>query len=381
MSKKNIIIIFIYTFLNNFLLYRACDVLYYLSKGITNNEYINYLTVGSIITVIFLVPFGILKDKYNRKYILILSNLFLLISTLFYICADNVYLMGVGILVSAISNLLSQGIVISLLHSYISDKNEYSKVYYKWTISYYTGYLISMILGGMVAKYSLVSMYYLSLIPIFLNFIVLFMLDDKEEKEKEKNKTTYLLKESYNLLKKSKLLKIILLLEIIIMPLAEILAESHPEYLANIGASTVLIGIYTAIMCLFGIVGNKIASIQKNKIRGFFIFAVLFSISLILIGVLNNYFAILFIVLFQCFYSITDNTCNTTVQNECSDSYRQTILAIFTFIISIVKIIVCTITSFVFSKTGLGTSYIILGICGVICTLLIILTNYKVLKK
>ena len=381
MSKKNIIIIFIYTFLNNFLLYRACDVLYYLSKGITNNEYINYLTVGSIITVIFLVPFGILKDKYNRKYILILSNLFLLISTLFYICADNVYLMGIGILVSAISNLLSQGIVISLLHSYISDKSEYSKVYYKWTISYYTGYLISMILGGMVAKYSLVSMYYLSLIPIFLNFIVLFMLDDKEEKEKEKNKTTYLLKESYNLLKKSKLLKIILLLEIIIMPLAEILAESHPEYLANIGASTVLIGIYTAIMCLFGIVGNKIASIQKNKIRGFFIFTVLFSISLILIGVLNNYFAILFIVLFQFFYSITDNTCNTTVQNECSDSYRQTILAIFTFIISIVKIVVCTITSFVFSKTSLGTSYIILGICGVICTLLIILTNYKVLKK
>ncbi len=207
------------------------------------------------------------------------------------------------------------------------------------------------------------------------------MLDDKEEKEKEKNKTTYLLKESYNLLKKSKLLKVILLLEIIIMPLAEILAESHPEYLANIGASTVLIGIYTAIMCLFGIVGNKIASIQKNKIRGFFIFTVLFSISLILIGVLNNYFAILFIVLFQCFYSITDNTCNTTVQNECSDSYRKTILAIFTFIISIVKIIVCTITSFVFSKTSLGTSYIILGICGVICTLLIILTNYKVLKK
>lgn len=381
MNKKNIIIIFIYTFLNNFLLYRACDVLYYLSKGISNSEYINYLTVGSIITIIFLIPFGILKDKYNRKYILILSNLFLFISTLFYICADNVYLMGIGILVSAISNLLSQGIVISLLHSYISDKNEYSKVYYKWTISYYTGYLISMILGGMVAKYSLVSMYYLSLIPIFLNFIVLFMLDDKDEKEKEKNKTTFLLKESYNLLKKSKLLKVILLLEIIIMPLAEILAESHPEYLANIGASTVLIGIYTAIMCLFGIVGNKIASIQKNKIRGFFIFAVLFSISLILIGVLNNYFAILFIVLFQCFYSITDNTCNTTVQNECSDSYRQTILAIFTFIISIVKIIVCTITSFVFSKTGLGTSYIILGICGVICTLLIILTNYKVLKK
>ena len=367
----NIIIIFVYTFFNNFLLYRACDVLYYLSKGITNNEYINYLTIGSIITIIFLIPFGIIKDKFNRKYILLLSNLFLLISTLFYIYADDVYIMGIGILMTAISNLLSQGIAISLLHSYIENKSEYSKMYYKWSIFYYTGYLISMILGGVVAKYSLVLMYYLSLIPIILNFIVLFMLDDKLEKEKEKNKTTFLLKESYTLLKKNKILKTILLLEIVIMPLAEILAESHPEYLSKMGASTILIGIYTAIMCTFGIVGNKIASIQKNKISSFFIYTILFSISLILIGILSNYFAIVFIVLFQCFYSVTNNTSNTVVQNECNDSYRQTVLAIFTFIISITEVIICTITSFMFDKIGLGNSYIILGIFGVLITLII----------
>ena len=373
MNKKNIVILFIYSFLNSFLLYRACDVLYYLSKGITNNEYINYLTVGSIITIIFLVPFGIIKDKYNRKYILLLSNLFLLVSTIFFICADNVYLMGIGILITAISNLLSQGIVISLLHSYIKDKNEYSKMYYKWSISYYTGYLISMVIGGIVAKYSLVLMYYLSLIPIILNFIVLFMLDDKLEKEKKKNKTTFLLKESYTLLKKNKILKTILLLEIVIMPLAEILAESHPEYLSKMGASTILIGIYTAIMCTFGIVGNKIASIQKNKISSFFIYTILFSISLILIGILSNYFAIVFIVLFQCFYSVTNNTSNTVVQNECNDSYRQTVLAIFTFIISITEVIICTITSFMFDKIGLGNSYIILGIFGALITLIALL--------
>ena len=381
MNKKNIVILFIYSFLNSFLLYRACDVLYYLSKGISNSEYINYITIGSVITIIFLIPFGIIKDKYNRKYILIISNLFLLVATLFYIYSNNVYLMGIGIIMSAISNLLSQGIVISLLHLYIKDKSEYSKMYYKWSFFYYLGYLISMILGGILASYSLVFMYYISLIPIVINFIVLLLLDDKNEKTKEKNGTKYLIKESIKLLGNNKLLKVILLSEIIIVPIADILAESHPEYLSNMGASTTIIGIYTAVMCLFAIVGNKIASIYKKQINVFFICSLFFSISLILIGLLNNYFSIIFIILFQCFFSITNNIYNTSIQNECRDSYRQTVLAVFTFIISISEIILCTITSFIFNSMGLGLSYIILGMCGFILILIIFLVSKISIKK
>ena len=93
MNKKNTIILFIYTFLNYFLLYRACDVLYYVSKGISNDEYIIFLTIGSLITIVFLIPFGIIKDNYNRKYILIVSNLFLLLATLTYIYSNNALFM------------------------------------------------------------------------------------------------------------------------------------------------------------------------------------------------------------------------------------------------------------------------------------------------
>lgn len=117
-------------------------------------------------------------------------------------------------------------------------------------------------------------------------------------------------------------------------------------------------------MCLFAIVGNKIASIYKKQINVFFICSLFFSISLILIGLLNNYFSIIFIILFQCFFSITNNIYNTTIQNECSDSYRQTVLAIFTFITSISEMIICTITSLIFKNISLGNSYVVLGIFG-----------------
>ena len=377
MNKKNTIILFIYTFLNYFLLYRACDVLYYVSKGISNDEYIIFLTIGSLITIVFLIPFGIIKDNYNRKYILIVSNLFLLLATLTYIYSNNALFMGIGIIMSAISNLLSQGIAISLLHSYIKNKKEYSKMFYKWQVYLYSGYLISMVLGGVAASYSLVSMYYISLIPILLNFMVLFLLDDSREKAKKKNKTKYLLKESLNLLKNNKLLKIILLSEMIITPISNILFESHPEYLSGMGASTTLIGIYTAIMCLFGIVGNKIASIQNNQTKAFFIYAILLNISLVLIGAITNYSAIIFIIMLQCFFSVTGNIYNTSIQNECDDSYRQTILAIFTFLISISEMIIASTTSIILKNINLGQSYIALGTFGLIGTLIVLVYYLK----
>ena len=377
MNKKNTIILFIYTFLNYFLLYRACDVLYYVSKGISNDEYIIFLTIGSLITIVFLIPFGIIKDNYNRKYILIVSNLFLLLATLTYIYSNNALFMGIGIIMSAISNLLSQGIAISLLHSYIKNKKEYSKMFYKWQVYLYSGYLISMVLGGVAASYSLVSMYYISLIPIILNFIVLFLLDDSAEKTKKRNKTKYLLKESLNLLKNNKLLKIILISEMIITPISNILFESHPEYLSGMGASTTLIGIYTAIMCLFGIVGNKIASIQNNQTKAFFIYAILLNISLVLIGAITNYSAIIFIIMLQCFFSVTGNIYNTSIQNECDDSYRQTILAIFTFLISISEMIIASTTSIILKNINLGQSYIALGTFGLIGTLIVFIYYLK----
>jgi len=120
---------------------------------------------------------------------------------------------------------------------------------------------------------------------------------------------------------------------------------------------------------------NKIASIYKNKSNSFFIFALLFNLSLIIIGLLNNYFSIIFIILFQCFFSVTNNIYNIIVQNESNDSCRQTILAIFTFIISLSEMIICTITSVIFKNVSLGYSYIILGIFGVTLVLIIVLFN------
>ena len=72
-------------------------------------------------------------------------------------------------------------------------------------------------------------------------------------------------------------------------------------------------------------------------------------------------------------YILSRYACYLIVQNECNDSYRQTVLAIFTFITSISEMIICTITSVVFKTISLGHSYIVLGMFGLTIILIIVL--------
>ena len=130
-------------------------------------------------------------------------------------------------------------------------------------------------------------------------------------------------------------------------------------------------------MCLFGIVGNKIASIQNNQTKAFFIYAILLNISLVLIGTITNYSTIIFIIMLQCFFSVTGNIYNTSIQNECDDSYRQTILAIFTFLISISEMIIASTTSIILKNINLGQSYIALGVFGLIGILIVLVYYLK----
>lgn len=82
--------------------------------------------------------------------------------------------------------------------------------------------------------------------------------------------------------------------------------ESHPEYSSNIGLSVFIIGIYTSLILLFCIVGSYIGSrVNKNKYK--FILSINPIISgacILLIGVLNNFIGVLFILLIYIFQKV-----------------------------------------------------------------------------
>ena len=66
-KQRNIILIYIHTFLSTFILYYICDTLFYIERGLTSSQYISFVGIAFGIRLLLEIPFGIIADKYNKK--------------------------------------------------------------------------------------------------------------------------------------------------------------------------------------------------------------------------------------------------------------------------------------------------------------------------
>lgn len=128
--KKNIILIYIHTFLSTFILYYICDTLFYIERGLTSSQYISFVGITFFIRLLFEIPFGIIADKYNKKRLLLISNLLFIISTITFIYAHNYITFIIAIITNAINNSLSSGITNSILYENLDNKDSIIKYYF-----------------------------------------------------------------------------------------------------------------------------------------------------------------------------------------------------------------------------------------------------------
>ena len=235
LKNKNIILIYIYNFLSTFLLFRACDTLYYLSKGISSSKYIFFTVISSLIVLIMQIPISTIGDKINKKIMLLVSNLLTFISIILFIISSHYVGFIIAIIFQTLQGLFANGIVNSILYEEAKNKKEFSKMIFIKSIFAYTGYGIAMILWGYVGNKSLVNMYYFSLIPIII-------------------------KEALTIIKNNKVTRYLFLCHSLLVSILMIMAETHPEYSSRLGISALIIGFYTFFMLVAGIIEEYIGS-------------------------------------------------------------------------------------------------------------------------
>ena len=76
-KQRNIILIYIHTFLSTFILYYICDTLFYIERGLTSSQYISFLitillrfisiSFVYIIIGVMIILFGIVNLIARRK--------------------------------------------------------------------------------------------------------------------------------------------------------------------------------------------------------------------------------------------------------------------------------------------------------------------------
>lgn len=381
MNKKYISLIYLYTFLSTFILFYSCDTLYYLEKGISSSGYMFFVTISYFIKVILEIPSGILADKYSRKKILFIGNALFLISTLLFIISKSYTLFILAIIISSISNCITTGIANSLLYDFNNKEDKFNKLIFRNSFSYNVSYMLAMILGGIVGqKYGLINTYYLTLIPTIINFIIICLIKEPKENNNDIVINKSIFKNALVEIKNNPTIINMIITNSIIFSIIKIVEESHPDYSNSLGISVFEIGIYTSLILVFCIIGNYIGSkIHKDSYSRLIKFSPLFcGLCLFLLGILNSYYGILFLLLFYIFSESFDNIFLTIVHDSVTSKSRVTIESIISLILCICGLVISVLSSLALKKIELYQLYIFLGAMIVLYGLINLVVNKKI---
>ena len=329
--KKNIALIYLHTFLSTFILFYICDTLFYIERGLSSSEYISFVGIAFLVKLIFEIPFGILADKYSRKKLLLISNILFILSTVIFIYSHNYFTFLIAIIISAINNSISSGIVNSILYESLENKREFNKTLFYNSFFYNISYMLAMIIGGYVGQnFGLIYNYYFTILPFIIDFFILLIIKVNKPQKDNVNKNIVILKNGIKeVFKNPYLLKLIITSSVLFSGI-KLMEESHPEYSANIGISVFIIGIYTALILVFCIIGSYIGSkINKDKYSLVLkLHPILSGVCILLIGVLNNSLGIIFILLIYIFSESFDNIMISELHNNISSKSRVTVESI-----------------------------------------------------
>ncbi len=365
-GKRNRILLYIYEFISTMILFYIVDTLFYLERGISSSAYMFFVVVMYITKLIFEIPSGILADKYGKKKILLISQIMFIISTIIFIFAYNYTVFIIAIIIASLQKCFSTGIVNSFLYESLKEKEKFNKVLFIKNTMYCISYMIAMLLGGYLGeKYGLIIDYYVTLIPLILGLIIIcFIKDTINNKESNTKRKIDILRNGITEIKNNKFIKNIIFINATMLVIIKLVEESHPEYSIRIGLTESQIGIYTALILVFCIIGEYFGTKLNGEKKYVFIILnpIFVGISILLLGYLNSKTGIIFLLTLYIFSESFNNIIFTEIHNNISSKSRVTIESIISLLESIIGIILGIINSICLSFVSVYQSYIILGI-------------------
>lgn len=382
-TNKTRIILYLYEFISTFILFYAVDTLFYLERGITSSKYLFFVVISYIVQLLFEIPSGVLADKYSKKKVLIISQILFIISTIIFIIAQNYIVFIIATIVTGLQKCFGTGIINSFLYESLENKNKFNKCLFIKNTIYYTAYMLAMPIGGFIAeKLSIVTTYYITLIPAIIGLIVLFFLNENKTNNVKNNDNITgkleILKNGLKEINKKSFIKTIIFTNAILLAVIKLVEESHPDYSIQIGITEFQIGIYTSFILIFCIIGSYLGSKIKERYHNIAIYLnpILTGFCILLLGLLNNKIGIMFLLVMYIFEESFDNIMLSKVHNSISSKSRVTVESLMSILQCVCGIIIGSGISIFLNYININISYVILGLLIIIYSSLVILFKF-----
>ncbi len=239
--------------------------------------------------------------------------------------------------------------------------------------------MFAMIVGGYIGqKYGLIYTYWITLIPFIIDFFIITMIKTNNHIDTKSNENNIeVLKNGIKEIKKSSYLLQLILKSAIMFAGIKLVEESHPEYASNIGLSVFIIGIYTALILVFCILGSYIGSkIKKDKYNLILsINPIIVGICILMVGIMNNYLGIISILIIYIFSESFDNIMKAKLHNSISSKSRVTVESINQFALGLCGFIFSILMAILLKRVNLNVMYICIGSIIIIFNLINIARN------
>lgn len=171
--------IYIYTFLDSFILIAAIFALFFSKHGLNPYQISLLIPVWSIVTITLEVPTGILADKYSRRNLLIIASLLRAIGFVVWLMFPNFFGFAIGFVFWGLRNVLASGTFEAFVYDELKSLN--SENFYEKALGKISGYkflalTIATVIGGLLAEIDFNIVVIASIITSILSALVLFLI-------------------------------------------------------------------------------------------------------------------------------------------------------------------------------------------------------------
>jgi MFS family permease len=217
--SRNIKVLTWQGFFIGFSLWAPIAAIYYAKVSGSYTLGLSIFSIAMVSGAIFEIPTGVFSDLIGRKWTTVLGGFFYILAGIFYAIGINYWFLIIGALMEGLARSFYSGNNDALLYDSLNKSNK------KEELEKFMGFVgaaeqfalgIAALLGGILAAvYSFKFVMWLSVIPLFLGFMISFWLIEIPNEEKSEGNIYVHLKEAWNNFIKNKKLRLLSLSEII----------------------------------------------------------------------------------------------------------------------------------------------------------------------
>ncbi len=380
-DRMTIWLFYAFRFFKDFIFIYVVDKIFFLHRGIDLYQISLLIALWTLSRIVFEIPTGILADKWNRKYMLVLSGIVYFGCYFIWLFSFSFWGFLVGYLFRSLGSALASGTTQAYVYDFLDKegkKDEFEKIWGRGRAFNTFGTAVAMVIGGIVAQFSLEWAVVLSLIPcLLLSAIALFFPEVPIRKLPERNSFKFLGQGLRYSLSHQLILQSFLFTAFVLASWG-IADEYWSVYFQWLGLPIAAFGFVFASFYVMSTIGSMFAHhFKKYSFRGMSLVSLIMAILFIVVGFVHSFAVLILVALLAIVVEIVNVLIEGVIQHNSQSGNRATVASVNT-VFSNFSVLTGVVFGWVAHQAGIQNGFLFLGI--LILAFVIVTSSWRYLN-